>query len=174
MATTEKGKKKLTGTKKATVKTTKKPATVKKTETEKSIQQEIEKLEKALDAVDNKNIVDLVPEEIKEDVKKDVEVLNGIDAVDRDLEDKIKSELENITPSEEIVEKMEELNESKKLFEEQIEKAPEKAVELARTELNKMAELKKKTEELKNRFFKESEPKNNGTTFFWNGVRYDF
>lgn len=171
MAKKEKTKKTLTGKKaetnslKATVKSKKKTST----------QEQLDKLSKALDDMDETKIIELVPEEIKEDVKKDFETANLEEPTPVDFDKEVEEIFENAEPSEEVQEQVKAFEEEKKDFVEAIQKEPEKAEEIVKKELGKMEALKKQVQAMKENLHNinvRNERRENFTNL-WNGMGYD-
>lgn len=161
MATTTKTKK--------TTGTVKKAATTKKGTKKSATQEQIEKLEKALENVNEKDVINLVPEEIKADVEADLEAADKLEnPQDINLDEEVKKIIETAEPSEEVKEQVEEFETGKEEFNEKITKEPEKAEELVKAELKRVENLKKKAEALRASLHKER-PGNEGFTNWWNG-----
>ena len=134
--------------------------------------EQIEKLEKALEDTKNKDVVNLVPEEIRADVeaeKAEVDSLENPKEIDFDAE--VKRIIETAEPSEEVKEQVEEFGNGKNEFNEKLEKNPEEAEKLVENELKRVEALKKKAEVIKANIQKENkrEYKNSDFTNWWNG-----
>ena len=146
----------------ATTKESKKSATM----------EQIEKLEKALEDAKSKDVVNLVPEEIKADVeteKAEVDSLENPKEIDFDAE--VKRIIETVEPSEEVKEQVEELENGKNEFNEKLEKNPQEAEKLVEEEIKRVEALKKKAEAIKANIQKESKRtfKDSDFTNWWNG-----
>ena len=146
----------------ATTKESKKSATM----------EQIEKLEKALEDAKSKDVVNLVPEEIKADVeaeKSEVDSLENPKEIDFDAE--VKRIIETVEPSEEVKEQVEELENGKNEFNEKLEKNPQEAEKLVEEEIKRVEALKKKAEAIKANIQKESKRtfKDSDFTNWWNG-----
>jgi hypothetical protein len=147
---------------------TTKATTKKKTETLK----QIENLENALKDMKDEDIIDNVPEEIKEEVKADIETASEFGKSD-DVEvlEEVKDIFEKAELPQEIQEQFDELNKSKAEFNEKIEKEPEKTEEIVKAEIKKMGNLKKKAESMRAALLEENKKNisNEGFTNWWNG-----
>ena len=121
----EKEKKTITPKKKTTPRKTTATANRKPTKKAKTTE-EIEKLEKALDKVSKQDVIDLVPEEIKEDVKKDKEAAEKYENPQSvDFESEVKKIIGTAEPSEEIKTKRAELETKKDRVDKALEKEHE-------------------------------------------------
>ena len=164
MARTTKEKKAVAG-----VKTEKTKKTTKAKE-------QIAKLEKALESIDEKKVLDLIPEEVKADIVEDN--VTPVDDAPVDFDAEVKKILENPEPSEEIKEEIAEFEEGKKTFEEKLEKAPEKTEEIVQEEIDRVESIKKKLEALQEKLKEGQNPgqKINGEAFtnIWNGTNFGF
>ena len=163
MATTKKAKTTAETTKKAaTKKTTKKSATI----------EQIEKLEKALEKTKEEDVINLVPEAIKEDIeseKSETEPLVDVEPVDLDTE--VKKIFETAEPSKEVKEQFEEFQKGKEEFNKKMESDPANAEKLIKDELKRVEALKKKAEAIRAGLQKDSKinVKNDNFTNWWNG-----
>lgn len=146
----------------ATTKESKKSATM----------EQIEKLEKALENTKSEDVVNLVPEEIRDDVeteKAEADSLENPKEIDFDAE--VKRIIETVEPSEEVKEQVEELENGKNEFNEKLEKNPQEAEKLVEEEIKRVEALKKKAEAIKANIRKESKRtfKDSDFTNWWNG-----
>lgn len=152
-----------TKTKKTTAKTT-----TKKSETIK----QIENIEKVLESVKKDDIVNLVPEDIKDEVKADIEASEEFGQPENiDVEKEVNDFIENAEPSEELKEQFREIEKSQAELNEKIAKEPEKAEEIVKEEIKKMEAIKKKAEAMKTNIQKTQDRniRNEGFTNWWNG-----
>lgn len=157
---------------KTTAATMVKKAATKKESKKSATMEQIEKLEKALEDAKSKDVVNLVPEEIRADVeaeKAEVDSLENSKEIDFDAE--VKRIIETAEPSEEVKEQVEEFGNGKNEFNEKLEKNPQEAEKLVEDELKRVEALKKKAEAIKANIQKENkrEYKNSDFTNWWNG-----
>lgn len=169
----EKEKKTIAPKKKTTTRKPTATANRKPTKKAKTIE-EIEKLEKALDKVSKQDIIDLVPEEIKEDVKKDKEEAEKYENPQSvDFESEVKKIIETVEPSEEIKTQIAEFEANKDRLDKALEKEPEKAAEILQDGISKIEAIRKKTEAIR-ASLQESNTKNETFTNWWNGMNNGF
>lgn len=169
----EKEKKTITPKKKTTSRKTTATANRKPTKKAKTTE-EIEKLEKALDKVSKQDVIDLVPEEIKEDVKKDKEAAEKYENPQSvDFESEVKKIIETVEPSEEIKTQIAEFEANKDRLDKALEKEPEKAAEILQDGISKIEAIRKKTEAIR-ASLQEGNTKNETFTNWWNGMNNGF
>lgn len=159
--------------------------TIKKAETKKenkktTTMEQIEKLEKALEAQKANEAATIVPEEIKpEDINADIEPVgdetiepNGETPEPIDFEKQVHDIIDNVEPSAEIKEQIADLENGKEEFNEKLGKEPENAEKLVQEELKRVEAIKKKAEAIKSNIQKETRGArdNDGFTNWWNGT----
>ena len=150
---------------KKTTSTTNRGSETKKSKT----QQEIEKLEKALENVKGDEIKDIMLDD------SDIDVLSMIQPAtpepETDVKEEIKDILANPEMSEEVKEQFDEFKKTQDDFEEKLNKEPEKAAQIVEEEIKKVETLKAKAEALKNNLHKATDRnvKNENFTNWWNG-----
>ena len=133
-------------------------------ETKKSkTQQEIEKLEKALENVKDDEVVDIA--------------LDGTDIIDIEptpesgINEEIKDIFSKPDMSDEVKEQFDELKKEQDDFANRLDKEPENTEQIVKEEIKKVEALKAKAEALKNSLHKTTDrnTKNEGFTNWWNG-----
>ena len=157
---------------KTTAATTVKKAATKKESKKSATMEQIEKLEKALEKTKEEDVINLVPEAIKEDIeseKNETEPLVDVEPVDFDTE--VKKIFETAEPSKEVKEQFEEFQKGKEEFNKKVESDPGNAEKLIKDELKRVEALKKKAEAIKANIQKEDKRtfKNSDFTNWWNG-----
>lgn len=134
--------------------------------------EQIKKLEKALEKTKEEDIVNLVPEAIKEDIESgtsETETIVDVEPVDFDAE--VKKIFDTAEPSKEVKEQFEEFQNGKDEFNKKLEKNPQEAEKLVEDEIKRVEALKKKAEAIKANIQKENKRafKNSDFTNWWNG-----
>ena len=157
---------------KTTAATMVKKAATKKESKKSETMEQIEKLEKALEKTKEEDVINLVPEAVKEDIeteKSETEPLVDFEPVDFDTE--VKKIFETAEPSEEVKEQFEEFQNGKEEFDKKLESDPGNAEKLIKDELKRVEALKKKAEAIKTNIQKENKRafKNSDFTNWWNG-----
>ena len=153
-------------------KTVKKASTGKKTTKKSATIEQIEKLEKVLKDTKEQDIINLVPDEIKADVKEErAELANFEDEKRVDFESEVKKIIESVEPSDEVKEQVDEFEKAKEDFNEKLEKEPEQAEKHVQEEIERIETIKKKVETMKANLQKENKRiiSNEGFTNWWNG-----
>ena len=148
-------------TRKKTTKTGNGKKTTKKTE----VTKQIEQLEEALKAADEKGAIDLLPEEVKAEIK-DEETKPTLDNPEEiDFDKEVQKILSDTEPSDEVKENLNK----------ELEKNPENAEKLISDKLKQIQELKKRIETMRDNFQKVNRirEKRDNFTNLWNGMGYD-
>lgn len=179
MAKTENENEALTGKKlvKKTKAETAGTRTVKaKTKSRKSkTQEQIEQLEKALEKVNEENVMDLLPEEVKADIEADQKENAFENETMPDVEKEIKEMFDKAEPSEELKEQIVAFETGKEEFNKKLEKNPSDAEKTIKAELKRVEKIKKQVEKMQQTYRKLNEKDNRRESFtnIWNGMGYD-
>lgn len=151
----------------------KKAATTKKGGSKKTAAaKQIEELEKALKSAKAEDVENLVPEDIRADVKADMAEAEKFENPENiNLEAEMEKVFETAEPSEEVKEQVKEFEATKEEFNKEVEKAPEKTEDLVKEQLKKAEELKKRAIAMKAGLHKENQRniKDEIFTNWWNG-----
>lgn len=162
-------------------KTVKKASTAKKSSKKKTTIEQIENLEKALKNTKEEDIISLVPDEIKADIKeekpetaenvRDQANLYFDEQKEADFDSEVKRIIESAEPSEEVKEQVKDFEEGKEEFNKKLEEEPEQAEKIVQDELKRVETLKKKVEAMKSNMQKGNARHmgNEGFTNWWNG-----
>ena len=146
--------------------------TAKKTTKKTATQEQIERLEKALENVKEEDVVNLIPEDEKAEFEADRKLAEKLENPENvDLDKEVRELFEKAEPSEEVKQQVREFEAGKEEFNKKLEKEPEKAEEIIKNELNRIEELKKRTEAMRNALRDENKRSiaNEGFTNWWNG-----
>ena len=147
--------------------------TIKKAETKKenkktTTMEQIEKLEKALEAQKANEVATIAPEEIKADIEpagdETIEP-QGETPEPVDFEKQVHDIIDNVEPSAEIKEQIADLEKGKEEFNEKLGKAPENAEKLVQEELKRVEAIKQKIQSERKKSLG-----NEGFTNWWNGT----
>lgn len=152
--------------------------TIKKAETKKeskktTTMEQIEKLEKALEAQKASETATIVPEEIDpEDINADIEPAGdetkepqGETPEPVDFEKQVHDIIDNVEPSAEIKEQIADLEKGKEEFNEKLGKEPENAEKLVQEEIKRVEAIKQKVQSERKKSLG-----NEGFTNWWNGT----
>ena len=163
MATTSK-------TKKATTKA----STTKRTTKKQSVKEQLENLDKALENIEGKDVIELLPDEVKADIVDETAGKDFEEPKEIDVDEEVKKIFEDSEPSEDVKKQIEEFETGKEKFNEEMTKHPEKAEETVSKELKRVQELKKKVETMQKGIdaVRDSRNRNDIFTNLWNGVNY--
>ena len=156
-------------------KNTKKTGTTKKTTKKTEVTKQIEQLEEALKTADETNAIDLLPEEVKTEIKAE-EAKTPLDNPEEiDFDKEVEKVLSNTEPSEEVKAQVEKFEAEKEKLNKEIEKNPENAEKLISDELKQIQELKKKIETMRSNLRNTNRERSNRENFtnLWNGIGYD-
>lgn len=178
ITTKETKEKKTTTTKKATT-----------SKSKKSVKAELEKIEQITNqAEDANNIFDLVPDEVETENGYNGTPANDPIPVDTyvggehyvnpdpvDFDAEVKSIIEDATPSQDVVDYVEEFENEKEKLNEKINKNPEKAEETIKAEIKKIEAIRKKVADVHANLQKQNEKtiRRENFTNLWNGMGYD-
>lgn len=163
MATTSK-------TKKVTTKAT----TTRKTTKKQSVKEQLENLDKALENIEGKDVMELLPDEVKADIVDETTGKDFEEPKEIDVDEEVKKIFKDSEPSEEVKKQIEEFEVGKEKFNEEMAKHPEKAEETVNKELKRVQELKKKVETMQKGIdaVRDSRSRDDIFTNLWNGVNY--